>query len=131
MCINWWAEKWKQQNIQVLGFHNVTFPFALKQFSGWIIYSGFIPVHVHYNVGVQSSSKDIHDDLALLQQVNCTVHVHVYSRNWYTPNMKSTVVVQLVQNLEQELQDYEQTSGYAFPVQKPMNMQVSVLNSLS
>ena len=46
--------------------------------------------------------------------------------------MKFTVVVhvQLVQNLEQELQDYEQTSGYAFLVQKPTITQVSVLNLL-
>ena len=46
-------------------------------------------------------------------------------------NMKSTIVVQLVQNLERELQDYEQTSGYAFPVQKPANMQVSVYGRVS
>ena len=34
------------------------------------------------------------------------------------------VIIQLVQDLERELLDYEKTSGYSFPVKKPAAAQV-------
>jgi hypothetical protein len=48
-----------------------------------------------------AASNGIHDDLSVLQE--------------------------LVQDLERELQDYEKTSGYSFPVKKPAAAQVVIV----